>query len=231
MSAECIVFSTYIRHSNIIKTLRENVSTFELYYRESLSTSSVFRSRYCSLGFIKRYMLIKHAKFCKINFSKELQRVWLIASRCMQTFFLFFLAFCIIGRQSLREVVIQRIRDAARNTQWIFKEWEYEITLVPCIWKIRYALRQLTKNCSDWPSWCICRRYFCDLHGISLNFFYWARNRHIRNSKKRKRRWEKWQPDTTIVTTLPGIWYRRITSATRRITGKIFNKIKKRDVL
>jgi len=29
----------------------------------------------------------------------------------------------------------------------------------------------------------------------------------------------KWQPDTTIVTTLPGIWYRRITSATRRITG------------
>jgi len=42
-----------------------------------------------------------------------------------------------------------------------------------------------------------------------------------RDGEKKKR--EKWQPDTTIVMMLLGIWYRPITSATRRITGKKFN--------
>lgn len=78
------------------------MSTFELHYRESLSTSSAE----IALLFARFYqtMLIK---YCKIDFSKELRHVWLITSCCTQNFRLFFFAFCLIGRQSLREVISQ----------------------------------------------------------------------------------------------------------------------------
>lgn len=86
-------------------------------------------------------------------------------------------------------------------------------------------------NCSELPFlMCLLTALFWSPRDISLTSFYWSRNRHIRNSKKKRRRWEKWQPDTTIVTMLPGIWYRRITSATRRITGKK-NSIKMKNLM
>jgi len=78
------------------------------------------------------------------------------------------------------------------------------------------------------PRWFSRRRYVFDFdrksRGIFFNFLCRLQKRArslIETVKKKKR--EKWQPDTTIVTMLLGIWYRPITSATRRITGKKFN--------